>query len=211
MGGLYDLGRQEFSLKYSNVLLVLLFLSALTPQTQARAKKNKLLMDAQHALAASMTPPPMPDEVCFSPDQLCDVKLIKFIKSAQTQIDMAVFDINLDQVVHELLVASKRIKVRVVVDKRQAGGNHSLVSTLIRGGAQVRFGKQRGVMHDKFTIIDRKMIQTGSFNYTNHASKANQENQIYISTKSIVDRYNDRFEKIWNTAKAERSLSSLKE
>ena len=65
------MGRPECSLKYSNVFLFFLFLSVLAPQTQARAKKNKLLMDAQHALAATMTPPPTSDEVCFSPDQLC--------------------------------------------------------------------------------------------------------------------------------------------
>lgn len=192
-------------------MILILFLSPFGPYAQARARKNKLLTEAQHALAAKLTSPPKPDEVCFSPDQLCDIKLIKFIQSAQTQIDMAVFDMNLDQLVHELLVASKKIKVRIVVDKRQAAGNHSLVSTLIRGGAQVRFGKQKGIMHDKFTIIDQKMIETGSFNYTNHASQANQENQIYLATKSIVDLYNDRFEKIWSTAQAQRSLSSQSE
>jgi phosphatidylserine/phosphatidylglycerophosphate/cardiolipin synthase-like enzyme len=39
----------------------------------------------------------------------------------------------------------------------------------------LRFGHtSEGIMHNKFVIVDGKMIEIGSFNYTNHASKANQ-------------------------------------
>ena len=144
---------------------------------------------------------PKDQEVCFSPDEPCDLKLLKFIESAEKSIDVAVFDINLDQIVHALLVKSKTIQVRVLVDKRQSKGPHSLVKTLVKGGVQVRYGSQRGVMHNKFVIVDQKSIETGSFNYTNHACKANQENQIYLVNSSIVDRYLKRFEQSWSKGK----------
>lgn len=140
-------------------------------------------------------------EVCFSPEEPCDVKLAKFVQSAQKSLDIAVFDINLDKVVHEVLVASRKIPVRVLVDKRQAKGPHSLVALLVKAGASVRFGRQRGVMHNKFTIVDGKMIETGSFNYTNHAATSNSENQIYLSEPSVVERYKKRFEVIWAKGK----------
>jgi phosphatidylserine/phosphatidylglycerophosphate/cardiolipin synthase-like enzyme len=145
---------------------------------------------------------PQDQEVCFSPDETCDEKLISFVGKAEKSIDMAIYDINLDQLVHKLLVQSKKLKVRIVVDQRQSKGSHSLVSTLIKGGADVRYGHQRGIMHDKFTIVDGKMIETGSFNYTNHATQANQENQVYLASKSVVSRYQERFEHIWETAKS---------
>jgi len=140
-------------------------------------------------------------EVCFSPDDPCDDKLIDFVKSAQKSIDIAIYDINLDQLVHQLLIKSKSIAVRVLVDNRQSKGNHSLVSTLIKGGIQVRFGHQKGIMHNKFTIIDNARLETGSFNYTNHASRANNENQIYLSDLEVVGKYRERFEKIWGKGK----------
>jgi phosphatidylserine/phosphatidylglycerophosphate/cardiolipin synthase-like enzyme len=75
------------------------------------------------------------------------------------------------------------------------------VPLLIKAGAQVKYGHQRGIMHDKFMIVDGSRLETESFNYTNHASIANQENQVYLSTPEIVKAYNDRFEKIWKEAR----------
>lgn len=140
---------------------------------------------------------PQDMEVCFSPEEPCDVKLIKLVQTAQKSIDVAIFDINLDKLVHELLVASKRVSVRILVDSRQAKTEHSLVPLLIKAGAQVRFGRQRGVMHNKFLIVDDRIVETGSFNYTNHASRANNENQVYLAHPSIVARYMKRFNEIW--------------
>ena len=160
------------------------------PQSPAPQSKTEL--------SAAQIDLPRDQEVCFSPDEPCDLKLLKFIESAEKSIDVAVFDINLDQIVHALLVKSKTIQVRVLVDKRQSKGPHSLVKTLVKGGVQVRYGSQRGVMHNKFVIVDQKSIETGSFNYTNHAYKANQENQIYLVNSSIVDRYLKRFEQSWS-------------
>ena len=65
-------------MNHSSSLILILFLSALCVEGQARTKKNTLLSEAQQALAEKMTTAPRPDEICFSPDQLCDVKLIKF-------------------------------------------------------------------------------------------------------------------------------------
>ncbi len=145
--------------------------------------------------------PPVDKEVCFSPDDRCDLKLVKFIDSASKSIDVAVFDINLDQLVHHLLVQARKIRVRVLVDRRQAHGRHSLVSTLVRGGVPVRYGKQRGVMHHKFTVVDGKRLETGSFNYTNHAYRANQENQLYLDDPRMVESYVKAFEKAWAQGK----------
>ena len=73
-------------------------------------------------------------------------------------------------------------------------------TVLSKAGAKLRFGRQRGIMHNKFTIVDGKAIETGSFNYTNHAYRANNENQIYLWDKPIVDRYQKRFEEIWSNS-----------
>jgi phosphatidylserine/phosphatidylglycerophosphate/cardiolipin synthase-like enzyme len=172
--------------------------------TTALAKRAPSLADqAVTAAKESLIAAPKDGEVCFSPVEPCDVKLTRFIESAQKSIDIAIYDINLDNLVHHILVASKSLPVRIVVDQRQAQGKHSLVRLLVKAGANLRFGHQRGIMHDKFTIIDEKMVETGSFNYTNHASQANNENQVYLANPEIVKRYHTRFEEIWNEASQE--------
>jgi phosphatidylserine/phosphatidylglycerophosphate/cardiolipin synthase-like enzyme len=150
---------------------------------------------------------PVDDEVCFSPEGHCDLKLLKFIQSAQKSIDVAVYDINLDALVHELLAKSKKgVSVRLVVDKRQASEKNSLVATLIKAGGDLKYGHQRGIMHNKFVIVDGHRLETGSFNYTNHASVANNENQIYLSTPAVVERFQKRFADLWEEGTAATSV-----
>lgn len=140
------------------------------------------------------------DEACFSPDEACGEKLVDFIQSAEKSIDIAIYSINLEDLVETLIKKSKTLKVRIVCDKVQAHGAKSKVHYLLEHGVDIRYGKQKGIMHDKFVIIDQKRIETGSFNYTNHAAKANQENQIYLASPSLVERFIERFEKIWETS-----------
>jgi cardiolipin hydrolase len=56
-------------------------------------------------------------------------------------------------------------------------------------------------MHHKFTLVDGKRLETGSFNYTNHAARANQENQIYLGDRNLVAQFHARFEDSWNAGK----------
>lgn len=169
---------------------------------EARSRKShSLLQSAAQAVSAALVAAPKDNEVCFSPEEPCDVKLLKFVESARASIDIAIYDINRDSLVHALLMKARELPVRVLVDQRQAKGGHSLVMTLVKGGVSVRFGRQRGIMHNKFTIVDQRMIETGSFNYTNHASEANNENQIYLAGAGVVARYRSRFEDIWARGK----------
>ncbi|PWU20269.1 MAG: hypothetical protein C5B49_04545 [Bdellovibrio sp.] len=178
-------------------LLVILSLS-LSLEGFCRKKRKSQLVSAVENI---ITAPPQDGEVCFSPDEHCDIKLTKFIESAHTSLDIAIYDINLEQLVHQIILQSKKMPVRVLVDKRQTKERNSLVDLLVKAEVPVRFGHQRGIMHNKFAVVDGKMIETGSFNFTNHATEANSENQIYLSTPAIVGRYQDRFNKIWNDGK----------
>lgn len=183
---------------FAALLLVSLFV---TPPVEARRKKRSAVLEqAQEWLDRSLVKEPQDLEACFSPDEPCEIKLDKFLDSAQKSIDVAIYDINLDELVHELLVKARQIPIRVVVDRKQASGKNSLVPTLIRGGIEIRYGHQRGIMHNKFAIVDGERLVTGSFNFTHHASRANNENQIYIFSPAVVERYRKRFEKIWSEA-----------
>ncbi len=166
----------------------------------ARPRQSSQMAQAKRMIDEVMVRPPQDLEVCFSPADPCDIKLIKFVQSAQKSLDIAIYDINLDQLVHEILVQSKKIPVRIIVDRRQAKGNHSLVPLLKKAGADIRYGHQRGIFHNKFTIVDNKMIETGSFNYTHHAATANHENQVYLANPKIIETYRKHFDELWSQA-----------
>jgi phosphatidylserine/phosphatidylglycerophosphate/cardiolipin synthase-like enzyme len=180
----------------SRIALILLLVCS---GAKAR-RENTLVKNVHQSIQGYLVKPPVADEVCFSDSEPCDIKITKFAELAKQSIDVAIFDINLDNLVHILLKQSKTRRVRILVDKRQAKGSHSLVPLLIKAGAQVRYGRQRGVMHNKFMIVDGAMLETGSFNYTNHAAQANSENQVYLANPTIVSRYKQRFERLWEDA-----------
>ena len=53
-------------------------------------------------------------------------------------------------------------------------------------------------MHNKFAVIDNKVLITGSFNWTSQAVNANQENIAVIENSHLVKLYNQEFEKLWS-------------
>ncbi|MBM4252492.1 MAG: hypothetical protein FJ146_11015 [Deltaproteobacteria bacterium] len=192
-------------------IAVLLLLAVVSIPAWARRAKHKARPQPVSDGELAQTAEPQAFEVCFSPDEPCGTKLVKFVLGAKKSLDLAVYDINLDQLVHHVALAAKRMPVRVLVDLRQSKGEHSLVTTLIKAGVDVRYGRQRGVMHNKFIIRDGTMLETGSFNFTNHATMANNENQIYLDKPEVVARYQKRFEEIWVKAKPATSSPMVQE
>jgi len=180
--------------------LVILTFAALATLGFGRYKKRYLSAPEQAAAAPQLlanVADPKPNEACFSPDEACGAKLIRFVQGARKSLDVAVYDINIDQLVRHLALQSRQIKVRVIVDQRQSQGDHSLVQLLVAAGVQTRYGRQRGIMHNKFIIRDGTMMETGSFNFTNHATLANSENQLYLDQPQILARFKMRFDRIW--------------
>ncbi len=165
--------------------------------SEAKSKAGRLAERAAQVVANTLAEAPVANEICFSPAGPCEVKLVKFLRSARKSVDVAVFDINLSSVVDALVETSSRIPVRVLVERRNSKNSHSGVSKLVRAGVKVRFGRQKGIMHHKFVLIDGSRLETGSFNFTNGAAKKNQENQIYLDEMAIVSPFVKQFEKMW--------------
>lgn len=158
------------------------------------------LKDTEIQVGASFVGDPT---TCFSPVEACDERLIQFLNSAKESIDVAIFDLTHPGIARAIVQASKRVRIRVIADKRQSLQPRSLISFLQESGVNVRMGRQKGIMHHKFSIVDRKQIETGSFNYTLGASFKNQENQVYLSDQQMVRRFLAAFEKMWTRSHGE--------
>lgn len=64
-------------------------------------------------------------------------------------------------------------------------------------GIQVRHDQESGYMHHKFAIIDKKVLITGSLNWTTQAIQNNRENVLIVEDKDCVNIFLAEFEKIW--------------
>lgn len=52
-------------------------------------------------------------------------------------------------------------------------------------------------MHNKFAIIDGKVLINGSFNWTPTADKKNEENLLILTEQELIKMFLERFEYLW--------------
>lgn len=146
-------------------------------------------------------------EVYFTPSCDCENRIVSLIQEAQKQIDVAVYAINNDAIVEALKSAHNRgVQIRILTDRTQAGQKNSKVKELEQTGIPLIRHKKYRVQHDKFAIFDKQRAVTGSYNWTNSASRKNAENCFFFSDRN-VKKYDKRFENLWqmNERKLKRS------
>ena len=98
--------------------------------------------------------------------------------------------------------AHKRgVKIRIVRDKTQSANKDDENAYLRKSGipVEIRSGRGRGIIHDKFAIFDGKEVLTGSYNWTGNAESNNWENALFTDETKVVDAYEKEFEKIWES------------
>ena len=137
-------------------------------------------------------------QVFFTPGPDCENNIISRLNNAKKTVDIAVFSITNNNIADAILAAHKRgVKVRIITDVEQSKWRTSLVDELAAEGIPVRMNSELvyGAQHDKFAIFDGKEMTTGSFNWTNSATKNNCENCIFFTQSGC--EYSDRFKFLW--------------
>lgn len=122
-------------------------------------------------------------------------------------MDIVVYSINNIKLVEAIERAYERgVKVRVLTDRLQASGKHSLVTRLYKKGINIRVHSVNKIEHNKFAVYDGKKASTGSYNWTQPASRKNSENCLFItSNKEVIEDYQNRFNYLWAINKKSKS------
>ena len=139
-------------------------------------------------------------EVYFSPQGGVRDQIIKRINRSKDYIDVAVYSFTSGDIAEALVNASKRgVKVRVVRDSTQSADKNDENDYLQNNGinVQIRAGRGRGIMHDKFAVFDGKEAFTGSYNWTNNAEHNNWENALFTDEPQVIKAYEKEFETLW--------------
>jgi len=125
--------------------------------------------------------------VYFCPEDDCEGHLVDLIKSADESVHCAFYDLDLEKVIDELKEGKS---VKLVIDKDN--------TEEVRELNFVENEYAEGLMHNKFCIIDDKIILTGSFNPTERGNFYNNNNLIIISSKYLAENYKAEFEELWD-------------
>ena len=122
--------------------------------------------------------------------------LVEAIGSARISVDMAAYRFNLWAIRDALLDAKARgVTVRVVVDNENVGEPE--VQALVEAGIEVVGDRSDSLMHNKFLIIDRMEVFTGSMNPTVGGAYHDANNMIRVRNARLAEAYTNEFEEMF--------------
>jgi len=137
-------------------------------------------------------------EVYFSLYDNPQKEIIKNINQAEAFINIAMYIFTDREITIPLAKAQERgVKVRLYLDKDQVDYKYSQSRFLVQKGIKTRISTNNYIMHNKFAIIDNRILLTGSYNWTFSANNRNDENLMIIDDPEIISRYQNQFEKLW--------------
>jgi len=132
----------------------------------------------------------------FAPEDNCADKIIETINKAQESIYFMTFSFTHEEIADAILF--KDIEIKGIFDNTQAGSKYSQYHRFNGFEIPVKRDANKGMMHHKVFIIDKRIVITGSLNPSKNANKNNDENILIIYNKDIAKLYLEEFERIWN-------------
>jgi len=148
-------------------------------------------------------------QACFSPAGKCSSLIIREIQQAKKEILVAVYAFTSDELATVVVQAKKRgLAVQVVIDRDFDAGNERSKGKFleaqrvpVRRIAAIKSNppvKDGGLMHQKFAILDRSAVLTGSYNWTHAADRLNDENLLFFRDAGpLAEEYRRTFLQLW--------------
>jgi phosphatidylserine/phosphatidylglycerophosphate/cardiolipin synthase-like enzyme len=125
-----------------------------------------------------------------------DAMLADAIDQAQAAVDMAMYDLNLWSLRDVLIAAHQRgVSVRMVTESDNL--DEPDIQALREAGIEVLGDRREGLMHNKFVIIDRWEVWSGSTNLTTGGVYRNDNNLVRIRSSRLAQDFTTEFEEMF--------------
>lgn len=125
-----------------------------------------------------------------------DELIAEDLLQAQTQVDIAAFDLDAPPIINALIELRKQgITVRVVTDTDNAG--LSSIARLRRNSISVVEDKRSAFMHNKFIVIDGRYVWMGSTNFTTNDIYCYNNNLARIDSAQLAANYTAEMDEMY--------------
>lgn len=125
-----------------------------------------------------------------------DAALAAAIAQARLGVDVAMDTLDLWSLRDTLIDARRRgVTVRVVVESDNL--DEAEIQDLVRAGIPVLGDRREGLMHNKFAVIDRIEVWTGSMNFTLSGAYKADNNLIRLRSAQLAEDYLVEFEEMF--------------
>lgn len=147
-----------------------------------------------------MDPRPKLKEAHFFPNPTSEAKLIKHLLSAKKKMIICVFALTNNNMADAIRQAKANgVDIRLIFDDEMMKVPGSDVKALYDEGYPLRVDLDpKAHMHNKFVVIDDRIVITGSYNWTKQATNKNNENVAIFEDQEIADMYTQEFNRLWD-------------
>ena len=132
-----------------------------------------------------------------------DSALANAIDTASDTLDIAAFELNSEAIQGAIARAAGRgLRVRIVADDDHGlyDSRYPHLRDLAQLGIEVRDDSRSALMHNKFAIIDREAVWTGSWNYTANGTYRNNNNVLVLESAAAVHAFQAEFDEMFERA-----------
>jgi phosphatidylserine/phosphatidylglycerophosphate/cardiolipin synthase-like enzyme len=122
-----------------------------------------------------------------------DPDLASLIQHAETKVDVAAYDFDLETLADTLIAAQQRGVDVCVVTESDNAGDDALTRLQSAGIPVFEDESDGGLMHHKFITVDEQWVWTGSWNFTRNGTGRNNNNAILIASPALAENYTTEF------------------
>ncbi len=129
-----------------------------------------------------------------------DAPLASAIDAAERSLDIAAFELNSKLIYEAILAAQRRgVATRIVTDDRHGldDDSNTALRDLRAAGLPIVADNRSGLMHNKFIIIDKGAVWTGSWNYTLNGTYRNNNNVLVLEGARAAAAYQTEFDEMF--------------
>ncbi|HBG75039.1 MAG: hypothetical protein A2X25_04465 [Chloroflexi bacterium GWB2_49_20] len=125
-----------------------------------------------------------------------DEYLVQAINAAKVSVDIAIYNIDLWSIRDALLDAFHRgLQVRIVMESDNL--TDDVPQELKTAGIYILGDRREGLMHNKFVILDRQDVWTGSMNLTIGSAYYDNNNLIHLHSVELAEDYLTEFDEMF--------------
>ncbi len=140
-------------------------------------------------------------ESYFSPQDKPRARVVELIAGAQQSIDFMAFSFTDDSTGAAMLERQQAgIALRGIIERRNANGLGSEYGILSAAEPAVLKDGNCYTFHHKIIVIDRRIVITGSYNFTARAEDVNSETMLILDSPAVAAAYLAEFERVYAQA-----------
>jgi len=142
---------------------------------------------------------PLEDEIAFSPEEDTFGRIIETLSKAKKSVKIAMFAFTDKRIVNYLKVLSVHgVEIQVILDRDWNLTNVYSSLEALSQFTTTQLDYCDALLHEKFLIVDDKILLTGSYNYTLSAESKNDEFLFETTKKEIVEAFIKHFRTLRN-------------